>query len=150
MGGYISTSIIQNSGLNNLFPSVNQDRLSLNLIDYICIFLHNTHPTLTVTALQLWFGPTSYPNFSLAAANDNVGATIATSATVQSDQIPTSYIAPRDIGFFIFPENQSESLNLPDLLPNYCAPVWLQRTMLFSGPVESENITLFISGATAT
>lgn len=150
MGGYISTSAVQDSGLNNLFPSVNQDRLSLNLIDYVCIFLHNTHPTFTVTNLQLWFGSTSYPNFSLAATNDNVGATIASSVAPQSDQIPTSYIAPRDVGFFIFPENQDEALDLPDLPPNYCAPVWLQRTMLFSGPVESENITLFISGATAT
>lgn len=146
LGGYLSTSVIQNSGLNNLFSSVNQDQLLLSLMDYVCIFLHNTDATTTVTNLELWFGPASFSNFSLSAANDNVGISSASSVTVQSDQVPTPFIAPRNVGFFIFPENQSEALTLPDLPPNYCVPVWFQRTMLYSGPVASENITLFLSG----
>lgn len=143
----MSSTEVQSGIANNLFPSVNQDSLSLNSIDYLCIFLHNTDPSTPVSDLQVWLGPTSNPNFSIALANDNAGPTIASSVSPQADQVPTRYFAPENVGYFIFPGSQIEALPLPDLAPNYCTAVWLQRTLLYSGPIESEQITLFLSGA---
>lgn len=144
----MSITEIYNGTANNLFPSVSQDALALNSIDYVCLFLHNTDSRLTIVDLQVWLGTASNSNFSIAVAVDDVGATLATSHTLQSTIILTRYIAPSDVGYFSFPENQSEALSLPDLAPNYCSAVWLQRTLLYSDPINSENITIFVSGAT--
>lgn len=150
LGGYLSTTVVQSGTLNNVFSSVNQDQLSQNSIDCLCLFLHNTSSTVLVTSLQLWLGATSNPNFSIAAAVDNVPPSIATSPNWQATTVATRFITPQQVGYFIFPENQSESLKLPDLPPNHCVAVWFQRTLLYSGPIESESIALNLSGVTAS
>lgn len=145
----MSSTEIQGGNLNNVFSSVNQDSLLLNSTDYICVFLHNTNSNIAVSDLRLWVGPTD-SSLSMGVACDNVGAIISSSKSFQADQIATRYVVPINVTDFIYPKTQLDALPLPDLLPNYCVAVWLQRITIYSELVGSESVSLILSGITAT
>src|SRR5437867_2173661 len=55
LGKYISTTEIVDATLNNLFDNISGDENAALIVDYRCIFFHNSHATLTLFSPKVWF-----------------------------------------------------------------------------------------------
>lgn len=95
LGKYISTTEIQDATLNNLFDNISGDENEAEESEYRCIFIHNSHASLTLQSPKVWLGG---PRFT-AEADDDVftsvdhgfsnGDMVRLEASKATDTLPT-------------------------------------------------------------
>lgn len=54
LGKYISTTDLSGTALNNLFDNISGDEQALGTTDYRCVFVYNSHSTLTLQTPKYW------------------------------------------------------------------------------------------------
>ncbi len=148
-GLYISTTVILDASLANLFPELTGDENAALTVDYKCLFVRNSHPTLTMQRTVVWMVSEVAGGADLAIALDNIGVTPAGQTAAQAAQIANKNTAPVGTTAFSTPTSKGTGLVVGDIPPNSCIAVWVRRTAKNSSAQANDGATLRVDCDTA-
>ena len=150
LGKYVSTTDL-NTGvpLNNLWDDISGDENAASESEYRCLFVCNTHATLTWQNVVVWIQSETAGGASVAIAVDNLAASTLGSASAQAAQIANEDTAPTGVGAFSSPTTKAAGLALGNIGPGQCRAVWVRRTTANTGALDNDGATLRAAGDTA-
>lgn len=142
LGGSISNTEITSSTLNNLFDDVSGDESAAGDVEYRCLFVKNTHSTLTWQTVKTWIESNTAGldsvDIGLDAASGTPAATIADEST-----------APSGVTFSA-PTSKSGGLSIGNVSPGGCKAIWIRRTVPAGcGAYNNNAFIIKVEGDTA-
>ena len=144
LGGAISNTPVPINVRNNLFHSVFSNRAITGDTEYRCIYVKNTHPTLTLTNSVLWTpvnSPSTDTIIYVAAGSSKINKT--------EQEIALDTIEPTSVLFKEAPYKTS-GVSLGDLPPNGTKAVWIKRVLSANANQYSlDGIVISTQGETA-
>ena len=124
LGGIISSTAIATGSPNTLWDDTTAAESSAGDIEYRCIYVKNTHATLTYTGPNVvWISSQSASGHLLAIGLDPA-AVSATATTVVNEST-----APAGVSFTSPLSKGASGLSIPDLAPGQYKAIWLRRTV---------------------
>lgn len=151
LGKYISTTQITDATLNNLFDDVTGDENAAStVVDYRCIFIHNSNATLAWTSPVVWMSAETAQGVDCAIATDNVAASAIGSASAQAAEIATETTTPTGVSAFSSPTTKGTGLSLgASIAAGSCKAIWIRRTSANRAALDSDSVTVRAEGDTA-
>lgn len=149
LGKYISTTEITDNTLNNLFDNISGDENAASTVDYRCIFIHNSHATLTLISPKVWLSAEVSGGATVEIAIDDVTASAIGGSSAQAAEITNETTAPSGVGSFSSPTTKGAGLTLSDLPAGQCRAIWVKRTAANSAAINNDGFTLRVEGDTA-
>lgn len=152
-GKFMSTSQVSAANpIDNLFQDVTGPQNAAGQVDYQCVFVMNNtisgdymHNPYVWMPLQLF---TSGGCF-MTVGMDPAGPVPYNSPTAQAALINTNTSAPAGVSAWYSPNMVfTAGLLVPDIAPQYCIAIWIQRTAVDSPPVMPQSLTLQITFST--
>lgn len=147
LGKYISTTAITDNTLNNLFSDLTGAQNAASQVDYRCIFVHNSHATLTYIGAVIWISNQVAGGADMAIGIDTTAASALGSSSAQALTIASTTTAPAGVTFSN-PTTQGAGLSLGNLAAGTVIAVWVRRTGNNTVPVNSDGGTLSTAGDT--
>src|SRR4051812_16344560 len=83
LGKYVSTTTVA-TGANGIFDDITGDENAASTVDYRCIFVLNTHATLTLYTALAYLSAEIAGGASVAFAIDNIAASAKGSSSAQA------------------------------------------------------------------
>ena len=140
LGGAISST----QAGSNIFANVSSGDAASGRTYYRCIYVKNTHGSLTLESAKVWFQantPSTTTAVSMALAGEGLNAT----AETISDQ----YTAPSGESFTA-PSSSGTALSLSNIPAGQHYAIWLKLVVDASSPAYSnDGFTLRVLGDTA-
>lgn len=144
LGDQISTTVITDATLNNLFDDVSGAESAAGDIEYRGIFILNNHATLTLTNATIEVLSQTAGGGSIDIATDNIAVSAKGSASAQMGTIANESTAPGAASAF-----GAGPLALGDLGPGQVKGVWLRRTVgAGASGVNPDGVVLRVTGDT--
>lgn len=147
-GRYVSTTNLPDGGLNNLFPDITGDENAAGNDDYQCVFVHNSHATLTLKNARVWIASQVAGGAEASLGVDPTAASALGATAAQAVEIPTKDDPPAGVAFST-PTSKGTSAALGDLGPNTVRAVWIRRVATNSPATSNDGVTLRVEGDTA-
>lgn len=148
-GRHVSTTVLPDGGLNNLFPDITGDENAAMNADYQCVFVHNAHATLTLRNTRCWIASQVTGGADAALASDNIGATPLGAGVAQAAEIATKDTSPTGVSGFTAATTKAAGLTLGDIGPGQVRAIWVRRTATNSGALANDGVTIRVEGDTA-
>lgn len=148
LGRYISTSEITSASLHALFLGISGAQNAASQVDYQCVFVHNSHASLTLTGAKVYISAEVTGGASIAIAVDATAKSAVGSSTAQAVTIAVSTDLPSGVGAFTTPTTTGAALALGDLAPGEVKAVWIRRTAANTAAKASDGATLSVFGDT--
>jgi hypothetical protein len=145
LGGFISTTQAPSAQLSNLFPVLTGDQNANSAVDYYCLFIHNSHASLTLIAPQVWLTNKTANATLVAVGIDPAAASAISAGTSQAASILTSAAVPAGVSFST-PTSKSTGLALGDLAPGQCRAIWFRRTAQNTGALANDSVNFNVEG----
>lgn len=149
LGDQLSTTAWAGGTANDLFDDVTGVENTANESEYRCIFVLNTHATLTAIGVVVYVSAEVAGGASVALAVDNITASARGAAVAQAAAIANEDTAPTGVGAFSAPTTATAGLAVGDLAPNQCRAIWIRRTTASSAAINADGFTLGIAFDTA-
>jgi len=150
IGKYISTTEIVTATLNNLFDNITGSRNAASAVDYRCVFVHNSHGTLSLENAGIYISSQVAGGASLDIAIDNIASSAIGSSSAQAFAATDSSTSPGGAaGAFSAPTSSGTALALGTIPPGFCRAVWVRRTAANTVAVDSDGGTFVVFGDTA-
>ncbi len=147
LGKYISTTEITDNTLHNLFDKITGDENAASTVDYRCIFVHNSHGSLTLEAAVIWISNQVSGGASIAIGLDPAGNKAIGDSSAQAAEVADELSAPAGVTFSA-PTSKATGLSIGDLPAGQCRAVWVRRTAANSAAVDNDGATLSYAGDT--
>lgn len=148
LGKYISTTEITPAALGNIFDNVSGVENAASDVEYRCIFVHNSHATLTLESAVAWLSAEVGGGAAAAIAIDDIAASPIDQAGAQADEVADEDTAPSGESFSS-PTTKGTGLSIGDLAPGYCRAIWYRRTAADTPALDSDGVTVRVEGDTA-
>lgn len=148
LGGFISTTIVVDATLDNLFPDVTGDENAASNVDYQCMFIHNNHATLTLQNPVVWLSAEVAGGVSCAVGVGTTAASALASATAQAQTIANKNTAPTGVTFAA-PTTKAAGLAIGNLGPGQVKAIWVRRTAANTAAQNNDGVTIRVEGDTA-
>lgn len=148
LGRYISTSVVPDATLHNLFDAISGDENAAGNVEYRCVFVHNNHATLTLYSAVVWIASEVAGGAVAAISVDTTPASAVGATVPQAKEIANEDSAPLDQPFTA-PTTKSTGLALGDLGPGQVRAIWVRRTATNSAAVNNDGATIRVEGDTA-
>lgn len=148
-GGWLSTTLITDAVLDNIFSDVTGDENASSNVDYKCIFLVNNHATLTLQRAVVWLFSEVVGGANGAVALDNIGILPKASNAQQATIITGKNVAPVGVTTFSTATTKSAGLTIGDIPPGNCAAIWLRRTATNSVAQVNDGVSIRAEGDTS-
>lgn len=145
LGKYLSTTQITDDTLNNLFDDVSGDENASSVVDYRCIFIHNTSAS-TWTAPTAWLESETSGGATIAIGVDTTVASAAGSASAQALQVTDELTAPAGVTFSS-PTTKAAGVALGDLTAGQCRAIWIRRTAANTAALANDGVVLAVEGS---
>jgi hypothetical protein len=125
-----------------LFDNVSSAEAAAGLVEYRCVYVHNAHGTLTLTAPKIWI-QTNTP-----AADTTIAIGLGTSALNATEQtVADEATAPAGVTFSE-PANEGAGIALGDIPAGQHRAVWIRRTITAGAASNNDTYTLRVKGDT--
>lgn len=147
LGGFMSSTQWAGGVLHDLFDVVIGDENAASDVEYRCVFVHNSHATLTLIAPKVWISAETAGGANGAIALDGTGVLSATSATAQAERVANENTAPAGESFSA-PTTKASGIAVPDIGPGQCIGIWLRRSATNSAAINNDGFTVRIEGDT--
>ena len=147
LGKYISTTDITDATLHNLFDIVSATENEALDVEYRCIFVYNSHSTLTWGSAVCWISAETASGASIAIGVDTTAASAVGSASAQALEVANESTAPVGVTFSS-PTTQGTGISIGSLTAGQCRAIWIRRTCANTGAVDTDGVTLSFSGTT--
>jgi hypothetical protein len=144
LGDQISTTVITDATLNNLFDDVSGAESAAGDTEYRCIFILNNHATLTLQGATIEVLSQTSGGGTVDIALDNIAVGAKGSGSAQAATIANESTAPSGVGTF-----GAGPLTIGDIPPGQCKGVWLRRVVSAgAGAVNPDGVVLRVTGDT--
>ena len=137
LGGAISTT---DATTNTLFDDVSSAEAAAGDTEYRCIFIKNSHGTLTLTAAKIFIQANTTGD-RIAIALDGLGKGGTAETEADESTAPTGET-------FSQPTDYAGGLSLGDLAPGETYPIWIRRVIPSSAAAATDTYTLRVQGET--
>lgn len=143
LGGVISTNEVVDATIHNLFDLVNSEEAASGEVSYRCIYVKNTHSTLTLLSSYVYID-TNTPN-----TDTEIGIGLGSSAINATEQtIVNKTTAPSAITFTEL-TGVGNKIVIGDLLPSETKAIWVRRTVnAGAGAATADSATIKFGGGT--
>lgn len=149
LGKFISTTQVSGTALHNLFDAVSGAENAASDVEYRCVFIHNSHATLTLqNAVVYVSGGDPAGGAIIAIGVDTTAISAIGSGSDQALTVANESTAPAGVTFSL-PTTAGGGLALGNIGPGQCKAIWIRRTANNTAAVSGETMTLAISGDTA-
>ena len=150
LGKYISTTEIVTATANNLFDNVSGAENAASTVDYRCIFVHNSHATLSLENAGVYISSQVSGGTTLAIAIDDIAASAIGSSSAQAFEAATETTDPdAGVGAFSSPSSAGAALSLGTIAAGSCKALWVRRTAANTVAVDDDGGTIVVFGDTA-
>lgn len=143
LGGVISTTAITPASLHNLFDAVNGSEASAGDTEYRCLYVKNTHATLSLLSAVAWLSantPSTDDTIDIGLGTSAVGGTEQTVANESTAPTGVTFSAPSSFG---------AGLSIGDIANGSWKAIWVRRTVNASAAAyNSDSATLSVQGDT--
>lgn len=148
LGKYIATNQITDATLHELFDRVTGDENAANDVEYRCIFVHNSHGSLTLQSAVAWLSAEVANGASIAIAASGTAASAVGSASAQAEEVADESTAPTGPSFSA-PTSKGSGISLGDIPAGQCKGIWVRRTAANSAALDNDGATIRVEGDTA-
>jgi hypothetical protein len=144
LGGAIATQQITDASLHNLFDQVSGDESSAGDIEYRCIYVKNSHGSLTWESVVTWI-ETNTP-----AAGSTVDIGLGTSAVNGVEQtIADEQTTPSGVTFSA-PSTKGAGLSIGNIPAGQHKAIWIRRTISAGAAAyNTDSAVIKVEGDTA-
>jgi len=150
IGKYMSTTDIVTATLNNLFDNVTGAENAASAVEYRCIFVYNSHGTITLENAGVYISSQVAGGTTLAIAVDIIPASAIGSSSPQAFEAASTTSDPSaGTGLFSSPSSSGAALPLGNIAPGFCKAVWIRRTAANTGAVDNDGGVLVFQGDTS-
>jgi len=150
LGKYISTTAWAGGSLNDLFDDVSGTENATNVVDYRCIFVHNSNTANILQNAVVWLSAEVAGGTSIAVAVDNIAASAIGSASAQAAQIASETTAPSGVGTFSSPTTAGSGVALGNIGVGQTRAIWIRRTAANTAAVSNDGVTISVTGDTGS
>lgn len=144
LGGAISSTEITDASLHNLFDVVGSAEASAGDVEYRCMYVKNSHATLTLSNAVVWIQtqtPSDDTAIAIALAGEGVNGTAETIADESTAPAGESFTAPA---------NEGAALAIGDIPPGEHQAIWVRRTVSAAASAYTgDSVVLRVKGDTA-
>lgn len=147
LGKYVSTTAFVTATLGNLFDAVTGDENAGEAVDYRCLFIHNSHSTLTLIDPKLWITGQEAGGADAAIGLDPTAASAVGASSAQAVEIADESTAPAGVSFSA-PSSKGAGLSVGDLGPGEVRAFWIRRTATDSAPKNDDGVSFRVEGDT--
>lgn len=148
LGKYISTTDISGTPLNDLFPDITGNENLASNVDYQCVFVYNSHGTLTLQNAVVYISAQVSGGADAAIGVDTTSSLAVGSSSAQAVTIANKNTAPAGVSFSA-PTTRSTGLSLGNIAPGFVMAFWIRRTANNTAAVNNDGATIVVSGDTA-
>lgn len=148
LGKYISTTQVTDATLHNLFDIISGDENAASTVDYRCLFVHNSHATLTWFSAVVWLSSETAGGASAAIGVDTTAASAIGSASAQALTIANETTAPSGVSFSA-PTSKATGLSLGDIPAGQCRAIWVRRTAANTAALDLDGVVVSFAGDTS-
>jgi hypothetical protein len=151
-GNYISTTVISNTPLDNLFTDITGAQNAADQVDYACIFIHNNTASGNSMLNTVAWLPLSLfvaGGALVALAGDTFAASAIGSGSQQAVKITAATNAPAGVSGWVSPTSTAPTfpsytngIQLGTIAPGNCRAVWIRRSAQNTAPVNNDGFTL--------
>lgn len=124
LGGAISSTSIVEFTTHNLFDYVDAGEAAAGDTEYRCMYVINTHATLTWSTVKIWIGQQTVSNDTSAELGVGTSGVNGTEQTIAGEGS-----APSGVTFYTSCTGYDNGLTLPDLGPGEWCAVWGKRIL---------------------
>lgn len=150
LGKYVSTTELVTATGNNLFDNVTGAENAASAVEYRCLFVHNSHGTLSLENAAVYISSQVADGTSLAIAIDDIAASAIGSSSAQAFEAATETTNPEaGVGAFSAPSSPGAALSLGTIPAGFCKALWIRRTAANTGAVDDDGGTLVFFGDTS-
>lgn len=150
LGDQCSTTQIPDATLHALFDKITGPENAASEAEYRCIFVYNSHATLTWENVVVWLSAETAGGAAAAIALDDIAPVDIDSASAQADSIADENTAPgAGVGAFSSPTTKGTGLVIGDIPPDFCKAIWIRRTAANTAAVNNDGVTIRCEGDTA-
>lgn len=145
LGGARSTSTeVADNVDNNLFDDVSGTEHTAGRVEYRCIYVRNSHGSLTLTSPVVWI------NSDTTGADSDISIAVGTSAVNGTEQtIANETTAPTGVTWSDAAVSRATGLALGDLPTTQHKAVWIRRTITAgSTPQAADTCAIQAGGDT--
>lgn len=144
LGGAISANQLVDASLHNLFDVVGSDEAASGDAEYRCIYVKNSHGTLTLQNAKVWIQtqtPSADTDVEIALAGEGVNGTAETVADESTAPVGEVFSAPATEG---------AALSIGDIPPGQHQAIWVKRNVgVGAAAYNSDSVILRVKGDTA-
>lgn len=138
LGGAISTA----DAPAGIFDDVASAEAAAGDTEYRCVYVKNTHATLTYQGAKIWIQtqtPSADTDVAIALGGEGLNGTAETVANENTAPVGETFSAPSSF---------AGGLTIGNLAPGDSYPVWVRRTVTAAAAVASDSFTLRVQGDT--
>lgn len=146
LGDQISTTAWAGGTINDLFDDVSGTENATNVVDYRCIFIHNSNTANILQNAVVWLSSEVAGGTSIAIAVDNIAASAIGSASAQAATIASETTAPTGVGAFSSPASAGAGLALGNIGIGQCRAIWIRRTAANTAAVSNDGVGISVTG----
>lgn len=145
LGDQVSTTVITDASLQNLFDNVAGSEAGSGDTEYRCIFVLNNHATLTLLGAKVLVQSETSGGGNITIALDNIAVSAKGSSSAQAAAIVDENSAPSGVGSF-----GAGPLTIGDIAPGQVKAIWIKRVVPSSTTaIDSDGVVIRVEGDTA-
>ncbi|EKE25856.1 MAG: hypothetical protein ACD_5C00016G0005 [uncultured bacterium] len=143
LGGVVSSVQLVDNTLHNLFDKVTGAEAAAGDIEYRCVFIRNTHATLTLEGAKVFINSnTTSGDTSVEIAVSDEAGFVGTVETIANEN--TAPVGP----VFTTANSMANGISLGDLTPGSCKAIWIKWIVSAAAVAVLDSVTLEVFGDT--
>ena len=147
LGKYASTTLWAGGAPNDLFDDVSGAENLGGVADYRCLFVWNSHPSLTLTAAKVWLPSQVAGGADVTVAVDSTPKSTLTDSVAQALEVTDQNTAPAGLTFAAA-ATLGAALSLGNLAPGEVRAFWLRREPQNTAAMSGDGVTIRVTGET--
>lgn len=147
LGGFMASTQIVDATTLNLFDKITGDENLASTVDYRCMFVHNSHATLTWENVKAWISAEVAGGASVAIGLDPAGVVNHNAATAMAARLANELAVPAGVTFTA-PTTKTAGLAPGNVGPGQAFAIWVRRTAANTVAVDADGCTIHAEGDT--
>jgi hypothetical protein len=128
---------------STIFDDVSAGESSAGDAEYRCVYVHNAHATLTLTAPVIWIATNTPSPGTVLDVGVGTSAVNATEQTVADENTAPSGVT------FSAAASQGAGVALGDIPAGQHRAIWVRRTVTAGAAAYADSFTVRVTGTTA-
>lgn len=149
LGDQISTTAWAGGSLNDLFDDISGAENAGSVVDYRCIFIHNSNASNPLENAVVYLSSEVALGASIAVGADTTATSALGAATAQALTVANETTAPAGVSFSS-PTTVGAGVSLGTIPAGSVKAFWIRRTAANSAALSADGVTIAVTGDTGS